>query len=301
MEEEKKTHLKRAGYGWLVVVILVLLGSSILKEYRQRRFDPEIGMNIAVVGDKKLGIMTVRKEEDMSSFVILPEKLVVDIEKTGSKLRVGSLWGLGKLEGQPGNVVMRQAGRALALGISGYIKVNNDDQLEPAKIAGDLIQLNIKTNLSWWDRINLRQEIKATLARGEMPITKINETIYQTQVDPDGVENLIIDREKLKMWAERVWMTPEVLGERVNIAVYNNSDRDGKAREMADALEVAGARVINVDKDGESTNSCEFIVHRKDLIKTPLILEKQFGCRPGKFGSKVGEGRADIEILTGKD
>lgn len=299
MDKEKKTHFMRAGYGWLIVAIVVLLGSYVAKEYKQRKFDPEAGMNIVIVGEKQIGIMAIRKEEDLSSFVVLPEKLVVDIEDSGSKLRIGSLWGLGKLEGQPGKLVMRNIGRALALGVSGYVKVSSDDLLDPAKLTRILLQPNTRTNISWWDRFSLRQNIKAALARGEMNTTKISESIYLAQVDPDGVENYVIDKQKLGMWAQRAWMTPDVLGERVNVAVFNNSDREGKARELAEALEVSGARVIEIAKGGSKTDGCEYILNRKDLTKTPIILEKQYGCKLGKFAPLMGEGRADIEIVTG--
>ena len=86
------------GVIWIIICVGVLVFSVIGMNYLERKYDGEMGLNMVMIGESRVAVITLRKESSESGFMILPENLMVKDEKNGSAYRVGSLWGLGKLE-----------------------------------------------------------------------------------------------------------------------------------------------------------------------------------------------------------
>lgn len=278
---------------------MVLLGSFFWRVWENKRYDPDLGVNLVVVGEKKAGVLVLRGGNNESSFVRLPEKLVVEAEGSGSSYRVGSLWGLGELERDPGKKVMDSLGNVLKLKFTGYVKVSEEDKVSLDGLTDELLRLFLRSNLGWGDRLRIRSEVIRKVADGELVEVRLSSSLWQTQADPDGVENYVLEAAKVKMWAARTWVNSLVLAERVNMAVFNNSDQAGKARRLAEILEVAGVKVVALDKGGEETSDCRYIVYRAETKVTQAFLRKILNCREGGVKSILDVGRVDIELFTG--
>jgi hypothetical protein len=274
------------------------MGTLVLRMLYSGKYDPVLGINMLLIGDSKIGVVGFRSESDMVNLVLLPGDLAVESSSGKGRYRIGSLWGVGKLENKPGEEVMMSLSKALGLRITGYIKVN-DGEVSVSSLGGVLTNWRVKTNLNWWDRFRLLSLIKKLFDRGTLVEKSLSSSLFREEVEPDGVRVLVFDGEKIFSWGAREWVNPAILKERVSVAIFNNGGEQGRALVWGRMLETVGARVLEVDKAFTETNGCKYRLSRREVLEMVKMLEKDFGCREEEFESVLGPGRVDIEILTG--
>src|SRR3989338_4711980 len=154
-------------YGWLAVALVILGLSSVYKSLNERMYNPRLGINLVVIGERQIGILVLRPNENIASYTLLPENLMIK-DENGSKYRIGSLWGLGALEHKAGEKVMVSLGRAMGLKISAFVKTGSDAMLDVNNLPEEIAIWKLNNNLNWWDKIDLNRDIRYWLQKGEL-------------------------------------------------------------------------------------------------------------------------------------
>lgn len=287
------------GVIWIVVCIGVLAFSVIGRNYLERKYDGELGINMVMIGESRVAVITLRKESAQSGFVILPGDLMVKDEKNGSAYRVGSLWGLGRLEHKGGEYTMRVLGDALGIKITAYIRVDDDWRLNGVAFGESLADLLIGTNLTLWDRYVLKGDVRAKIAKGELVEVVLPNYLMDNITELDGFSSRVIVAEKMKLYAQKQFAFSQVLAERVTMAIYNSSEVPGMATKMATSMDNTGIKVVLVGKSEEKMKGCRFKVFRNGIEKTVRLLTKTYGCVEADFQELSDKGRVDIELWIG--
>ena len=287
------------GVIWIIICVGVLVFSVIGRNYLERKYDGEMGLNMVMIGESRVAVITLRKESSESGFMILPENLMVKDEKNGSAYRVGSLWGLGKLEHKEGEYTMRVLGDTLGIRITAYIKVNDDSKLNAVAFGESLADLLTGTNLTLWDRYVLKGDVGVKITKGELVETALPEYLMENITELDGFSSKVIVAEKMKLYAQKQFVFSQVLAERVNMAIYNSSEVPGTATKMATSMDNTGIKVVMVEKSEEKTKGCRFKVFREGVGNTVRLLTKTYDCVEADFRELSDKGRVDIELWTG--
>lgn len=288
----------RLGILWLVIVIVVVLVSFGIRMVYSGKYDKNLGLNMILIGDSKIGVIGLRGETDLVNMVVLPSDLVVESGSGKGRYLIGSLWGLGKLDNNPGEEVMLSLSKSLGFKITGFVKVSDED-VSVMSISRLMSDWRVVTNLNLWDRVQIIRLVKKLYDQGTLVSKNVPSNLMREEVEPDGLKVKVFDRDRVYSWSAREWVNPAILKERVNVAVFNNSDEPGKALIWGRMLETVGVRVVVVEKGEKKTNGCKYRLFREDLVEVVKMIEKDFGCSEGGFESIYGPGRVDIEIMTG--
>jgi len=292
--------LKRClGLLWLGIVCLVLLVSLAARLVLTSRYDRSLGINLVLVGENKLAVAVLRREDEATYIVVLPETLKVEAYDSRGNYRIGKLWDLGKLENKPAEMVMSSLSREIGLKLTGYLKVT-DKRMDASGLLAEIMNISAKTNLNWWDRLKMCLVIRNLSRSGSLMEVPLPINLTEEKTDPDGEQSLVFNREKVYLFAQRQWVNSVILGERSKVAVFNNSNLPGKAKEMAVMLETLGVKIVEVGRSEVRLKGCHYLQFREELKATVKIIERDFGCIKGGFEPILGPGRADIEILTGE-
>jgi hypothetical protein len=269
------------GIGWLFVLVLVLF-SSFYKMFKDSiHFNPEIGINLIVVLDDNVSVLAIRPGDEPSSFVKLPENLLVEAYGTDGEYKVGNLWRLGEtLKVGGGEMVDNSIGDALGFFPGGYIKINNDNS-SPVIVMSELLNPLAKTNLWWWDRVVLWKMIKKEISDFSLLNVSLPTSLYESSREVDGV---MVDRlaseSIIDSWGRRVWLMESVLSESAQVEIFNHSGEPGKASQMARKLSNAGMGVLKVGEgdEGIETFTCTMSSDTEKFKQTLYFFNQILSC-----------------------
>lgn len=281
-----KIKSKRVKFGlgmlWLFVLVLVLLWSFYTFFKNSIHFDPEVGINLIAVSDNRVGILAIRPGDEPSSFVKLPEDLLVKAYGTDGEYKVGKLWDLGELEKIGGReMVDKSIGDALGFLPGGFIKMSEDSEVSPLGVMSELANPLAKTNLWWWDRFVLWKMIRDELSNFSLLNISLPEQVYQSFKEADGVVvNRLASESVIDSWGRKVWLMETILSESAQVEVFNYSGRSGEARQAARKLSNAGVGVLKVEEGvGESDGFvCTISPKTEKFGKTINLLSQVLGC-----------------------
>lgn len=274
--------------GWKlgVVLVAVMLLAVGVWQFKQRRWDERLGMNVAVVDGKKIRVMSVKPSEKRVLIYDLPENLMVGVPKMKGSLRVGSLWKFGEGEKHPLELTGRAVEMFLGVKLDGVVYYPGWTEK-----TGRFYRSK-KTDLGLVDQI-LLSWYWSGIRPGEMEIKQLPVITPERQRRADGVEVLEVDSERLNN-VRRDFGIKSIVnrGERVRVWGKGESQRGLMVR----MLESAGGVVLD-ESSGEAEGECEVRVGEEmkdsDLV---FFLKKKFGCR-------VKEGEAVsgvVEVTLGK-
>lgn len=246
MKESSKAAVgKVLGIIFLVVLALLL----ILKVIRQGIYSGSMGVNIAIVGKDKVGLLMLRPDEEVVGWVAFPSNLVVKIYNSEARYPIVSLWDYGVLEKNTYEIVEKSIGLSMGVTIARTIKINGSPSLE--EILASLHRLDLKTDLSIRDRFMIRKFLVDSVASKKVLEMDIPKKIFDKTVEPDGKE-FVIFNSVASLWTKNKFVLESILSENVDLVVNNLSGLPGLGTQVARQLESAGMRVIEVKSDPTS-------------------------------------------------
>lgn len=260
------------------IIFLVILGCLlIIKVLRQGIYSHRMGVNIAIVGDTRVGLLMLRPDEEVVGWVSFPSNLMIKIFNSDARYPVASLWDYGILEKNPYEIIEKSIGLSMGVGIARTIKIKGNPSVE--EILANLHKIDLKTDLSVRDRFLIRKFLSDTVASKKVLEMDIPKKIFDTTVDPDGKE-FVVFNSVASLWTKNKFVLDAILSENVDLVVNNLSGQPGLGTQIARQLESAGMRVIEVKSDPSSDTTgkgCLFSIAGSYPFTESLLVE-QMNC-----------------------
>lgn len=307
---------KKRKRGQLVLVLLggifftLLVGAS----YRFYRlvsdavWDGKNRINLAFQA-KPVLVTSFSLEEASLKTLVISEGTLIEVIHGYGFYRAESIYQLGELEGQGGELLTSSLQEYLGLPIDGYIK---DDNLEfstqnPAEFKRSLVRAMIelakgkgKTNLTRWDIFRLWWEIRK-LKTKEVALIDLGETnALSLVVLPDESQAAEVDLERLDRIVQPLFIDERIRFENLAIVVLNGTSYPGLARRGTRLISNIGGRVTGVAGSKGRRARCE--VRSKKGNKNSYTVKKiakVFDCQWG--GENLEDQRAEVVVILGED
>lgn len=291
----KSVLLRWLGVAFIVLVLLTLLIGALKKNV----YDSKLGANILVVTKEGIGIVGVRASENISSFLTLPNNLVIGTSR--GEYLVEALWRVGLPGADSLKTTRVGVGMTLGIPLGGVIKSNSG--LSFYELLSSLISFSSRTNLSLTDRIRLYSDLSSLLKKGMRLELNFPQNVVDVYEEPDG-KKVLRTNQAVYTWTKNHFASDEILSETAEVSVVNASGKDGVGRLLAHQLETAGVRVIEVVGSNNKLNGVCVILSEKKVPKTTLFIEKTFGCRKGGDQEKnyiEKDIKADLVLIVGEE
>lgn len=286
----------RLGLFFLALLVVMLFFSF----SRHGIYSQEVGVNLIVVGELKVSVFAIRPREQLATWIDLPTNLSVKTYRNGTTFPVTSLWKLGEAERDKYNYLTKSLTESMSVGLPRVINVGRETT--PESLLGSLGSFFVETDLSLRDRILLRRDLTSYIAAKKIIEVDIPDSAMDRQNDPDGKE-VITFNPVLQLWNKNKFLTESILGEELNVKVYNLSEKKGRALMYSRILESAGLRVIEVatgeekNLDIKKSEGCYYVMQRKTHPFTEFFLTKHLGCN-FLDGVKEGIGFDQNEVVV---
>lgn len=258
------------------LVLLILLLTSF---FRSGIYSKELGLNIAVVGEDSIAIALIRPGEGHILWIKLPLAMRVKIIDSAAEFPIYSLWKFADKERDSLDLVSRSIASTMGVIVSSTIKIKGE--LTPENMLSNLHTWKLNTNLSIRDRILLRKDLVGLVSTRKTIETDLPTNALTKLTDPDGVEFLEVNN-VINLWTKSNFVFEKLLGEDIDVEVYNLSKVPGKALLMSRQLESAGVRVTEVGSSYGGVlpggDGCWFSSVNSDL-QTVFLLKNLIGCR----------------------
>jgi len=237
------------------------------------------------------------------TLLALPDNLYLEVPGGLGNYRLGSVYQLGELEekGGGGELLVKTISNYLALFIDGYVEISTADKDHLLGQLPLLLFKKGKTNLErwrlfkfWWQAERLRQDKIKYISLKETKILKKEKL-------PDDTEILTTENFRLDELMGKYFVDSQVKKEALKIEILNAAGRPGLAKKMARLVTNLGAEVINVGNYSVQYQTSSIKYQEKTIEKKYTLqkLEKILQVKAKR--EELGESRADILILVGKD
>jgi len=237
------------------------------------------------------------------TLLALPDNLYLEVPGGLGHYRLGSVYQLGELEekGGGGELLVKTISNYLALFIDGYVEISTADKDHLLGQLPLLLFKKGKTNLErwrlfkfWWQAERLRQDKIKYISLKETKILKKEKL-------PDDTEILTTENFRLDELMGKYFVDSQVKKEALKIEILNAAGRPGLAKKMARLVTNLGAEVINVGNYSVQYQTSSIKYQEKTIEKKYTLqkLEKILQVKAKR--EELGESRADILILVGKD
>lgn len=264
---------RRVGWFFLLVFGLILLFDFSKKGV----YDGDLGINLVVVGESRVGVLVIRPREELYSWIVLPEDIKVKVFNLSAEYPLRSLWKFGLGEKNQYEVMEKTLGMEMGLFLSKTVKLEGELELE--KLPTALVSLKTKTDLSLKDRWLLRNSINEILGSKQVIEQSFPLSAFDEVIEPDGVSYRKFNR-IANVWIKDKFYVDEIFHLGMGVEVNNMSEVAGLASVMATQLDSAGFRVLSVGNEVNekiSNGGCFYILKdRNDLIHK--YMKTQVGC-----------------------
>jgi hypothetical protein len=244
----------------LALVFIAFLSLAVFwRIVNTRAYQPDMGINLVVVGEDKVSVVGISKNKEGVVWVDLPSNLKVD------GYPAVSIWGLGEIEGRSEELVVSSLGEGLGLWLGAALKVEGNASVDG--LLKRLLSVRGIKGLSWLDRYTLYKDVSSLATKGVVLEMSLPNQVRDSVQDVDGYEWQELN-EAVFVWSRELWPKEEIVNLGITAEVVNVSGDPGKARIRARQLESIGFRVVKVDTGSEE-------ISKKCLVKiNPEMVEK---------------------------
>lgn len=260
----------------------------------------------------------LRKEVFLASFlpgenslmlVGFPEGMNMDTVGGYGSWRVESIYPLGELEGQGGDLLTRSIANYLGIEVEGWIysqenwDLRNGDSIdELAELMKSCLIKKGKTNLGSSDLIRLYQGI-SSMSLGRLRFIDLeNLEILEKQTQPDGSFKFIGNRELMDRFVREEFNEPQIVMEGLDIVVLNSTEYTALGQVSARTIQNIGGDVLAVRDYEDSQESNKIIIATQELEESFTVkkLENIFSVDELKIGD-TSEYRSDVVLIVGEE
>ncbi len=289
-----KWHLKgRKNIFYAGLVFLLVLFSIMLVDFWGRGiWNEKLGLNLLVVGDDGVAILTLRPKEEEITWTVLPKDLKIKISGSTAMYPIGSLWKFARGERAQYLISEKTVGESVGVILPRVIKMMGDVSVE--NLMGQLMSLKADTDLSVSDRWNVRKFMTSSGASRHIVEYELPQQVFDKVVEADGKEFKVFSS-SVYSWVKNKFVMEAVLSEKAEIVVNNTSGIKGAGLVLSSQLESAGMRVVDIKNDETDKVSGKGCVYwlPKTYESSAKVLNDYFGCKrlgrelDGLTGGKV--------------
>lgn len=258
---------------------LLLFAMIAISFSRRGLYTRQLGINLVVVGEDSVALALIRPNEDYLTWVKLPLAMQVKIDGTNAVYPIFSLWKYAHSEKKPLEVILRSLEGTLGVVLPVAVKL--DTSVSPENLVTALRSINLKTNLTLRDRIILGKDITTLVTGRKVFEADIPKAALTSKIDPDGVEFLEANN-VVGLWTKNKFAFEQLLGENVDVSIYNLSGVDGRGLGLSKKLESAGIRVVKVASkyDGNISGKGCYFSRNERYEQTVYLLNEFLSCKP---------------------
>lgn len=294
---KKHFYFARNRLVYFSVLILLALGLIFFLKRPANLWDGKTRLTLAV--QLRNGDVLLANFDPLSQSItraIIPGETEVEAARQLGTWRLKSVWKLGEQEGDDGEILAKTIVKTFhfpveawsTAGGAGFSSPNTWEILK-ALFAG------YKTNLSFWDKVNLVFFSLAVKARDRLDFSLTDAGyLYQTKlVDGVGFQK----RAKVPASVSNIFADSVISQENLRISIINASGDSSLAGNIVETIEVMGGRVVSVRNLKKEGGDC---VLAGDDSLTKREIEIIFSCWEGDEERSIS-GDFDIEIYLGQD
>ena len=288
-----------AGVVFLILVaLMVLLGAL-----RRNIYNAKLGINLLLIGEGGMGIVSIRQNSGVVSLMRLPNNLSIPIGANGGEYQMEAIYKIGLPLPDPSNVARTSIGQALGVVVAGVVKSNVEFSL--TGLREGLLSFSAKTNLSLIDRYLLLKDVNELLGKTMSLSVSLPKNVMDIIEEPDG-KTIYRLNAAVFVWSRNQSVVDEVLSETAEVTVVNATGKGGRARQGARQIESAGTRVIDVlTAKKEEKESCLIWGDTKVHPKTAEFLINSFFCKPAQKKNLLKDyidrdTKSDLVIVLGR-
>ena len=293
MKENINKFAKYVGWLFLLVLLIVLITDFL----RRGIYNDVTGINLLVVGDENMGLLVMRPNENLVTWVSLPTNIKVKIYNSTAAYPINSLWKFGETEKRPYEITEKSIGTSMGIIIPRMIKVDRVASVD--NILGKFLSFGLKTDLSIRDRFLIRQRVSEAAVSKKVIELEIPKIAFDEVLEADGKEFLSMNQ-VIDVWSKDKFYHEDLLSEGAEVSINNVSDVSGAGSLLSRQLDSSGVRVVEVvnnKNDSVMASGCHFIASKK-FVNTIDYLIDQVGCFPlnNKEGKETGDNLIKIWI-----
>lgn len=282
-----------------VGTVILLTGAWVVSAVKQSRvIGVEHRYNLVIATKAgQVDFVSIDPVEKELNRISWPSDLLIQSRSVGS-YRVGELYQLGAYDQEAGEFVRRKVQGFMKMPLMGYVALNQDKTITPARalwtVAWDKEGTNllfIDSLVMWWRALTYRHTDVQTeeLVRAGVLVSADGGYMYQEGRLQQYLGTKVVD-----------W---KVATSGLTVAVVNESGQTGLAADMANFFGNVGMDVVAVRSGGQEQELTQVVIgdlgeERKDQIR--LMFGSWFGQFEFVDGS-TSEYRADILVKLGKD
>lgn len=285
-----KVNIDKKIVNWVgMLFLVVLIGLLVFDGLRKGIFSNTLGMDVAVVGNNSVALMLLRPEEGLITWVDLPDNMKINIFNSTASYPIVSLWKYSTGEKNSFDLFEKSLGTTLGVTLPRTIKVDGEANIET--VLGNLHKLSLKTDLSLRDKWTIRSFVADVVKSKKMIEETIPKKAFDEVTEPDGKIFLKINS-VASLWVNNKFVMEPILSESAEVTVNNMTGISGYGTEVANQIESAGLRVVEVKADkteAVSGSGCIFSIS-DGLPQTEKYLVDYLSCHK-LSNTKQGSGK----------
>ncbi len=288
--------------------IFFLSALAVFFGYQQVRaslWDGKSHLNLVLISSaaeaKNAFVISLEPEKSLN-ILVLPDNLYLEVPSGYGQYQLGSIYPLGELEGQAGELMKATIQQSLAIPVEAYLKLSqNCFGQEPAGCCLAALKGRGETDLSRWDLFRLWLKIKE-LRQDEINRVNLTETATLKELElPDGTVVLETEITQIDSLVKKFFSDRRVREEALKIEILNATKYGGVANEVARLLNNIGGAVISVANSENQIQKSKLKIQNEGMknLYTVKKIEKILGIEAE--AGEMADSRADLVIILGVD
>lgn len=306
----------KVGLVFIGVVSLFAIAIFGFRMFRQRIWDGRGRITFALQmlevdsDSADVYVVSYLPNDERLSVVSFPREMKIETVGGYGLWKVDSIYPLGELEGSGGELLRRSLGQFLGVAIDGWlvldvggVEINRDNVRSFVRAAlGKSILGGARTNFSYWDVVKVWKGI------GSVRIDHIDFVdlgrigVLDEQLQPDGSRVFVVLPERLDEIAQRLFLHPQIISERLTFSVVNSTNHRGLGQRASRIIKNTGGDVVSVSDTSEPLELTTITVTSKELLESYSVkkLAQIFAKAQAKVGDTASR-RADVIVTVGED
>ncbi|HUS60299.1 MAG TPA: LytR C-terminal domain-containing protein [Nevskiaceae bacterium] len=296
--------------GFLLIFLIILIG-LVYKAYgfwHQRLWDGQNRLNL-VAESHPIFVSSLAPRKEMT-ILLIPDDIFVEAIRGFGFYRAKSIYKLGQLEGQGGELLLGSIQEFLGVPLDGHVvmeslklKADQDGEMVKKLLLSQiwlLLKSKGKTNLSAWDLAVFWWQLKK-IRPSKITLVNLGQLGACSETTlADGTRVINVDSERLNQLVNQLFEDEKIRAEDLALSVLNGTGQFGLAKKAARLISNLGGRVVEAGDWQSTVLNCQ-LRGAKSQVKsyTAQKIKKIFGCQ--WTGDDLAGHRADLVIILGED
>jgi len=282
--------------GGLVLASCLFLGYRFYRLQKATVWHGQRQLNL-VIQASPVGVVSFQPKNKRLVALLIPDEVYLEAAYGYGTYRAGSIYALGELDQQGGQLLAASIQEYLGLPVDGWLAAALDWEKEIESLKKTLWDSR-ETNLCRWDTIRLWWFLKTLRPDQLVSISLAQTTAAQPLELADGEKALEIDPQKVDQVISQYFQDEQLVSEGLALAVVNATGQPGLAARGARLIGNAGGRVVDTDDWPNQQVGCEIRGSQEVLAGyTAQRLQRIFDCRLGS--DELAGRRADLVVILG--